>query len=73
VKVADPQFDGVVIVTDSPSKLVGDLESLKGVIEKCSHVEYPTGTKNRKFVEDHPRNIPAKFGSNWSSGFGEEA
>jgi hypothetical protein len=42
VKVADPQFDGVVIVTDSPSKLVG-------------------------------RNIPAKFGSNWSSGFGEEA
>jgi hypothetical protein len=34
---------------------------------------YPTGTKNRNFVEDHPRNIPAKFGSNWSSGFGEEA
>jgi hypothetical protein len=29
--------------------------------------------QNRKFVEDHPRNIPAKFGSNWSSGFGEEA
>jgi hypothetical protein len=38
-----------------------------------SHVEYPTGTKNRYFVEDHPRNIPAKFGSNWPSGFGEEA
>jgi hypothetical protein len=32
-----------------------------------------TGTKNRNFVEDHPRNIPAKFGSNWPSGFGEEA
>jgi hypothetical protein len=29
-----------------------------------SHVEYPTGTKNRNFVEDHPRNIPAKFVSN---------
>jgi hypothetical protein len=29
--------------------------------------------KNRNFVEDHPRNIPAKFGSNWPSGFGEEA
>jgi hypothetical protein len=29
--------------------------------------------KNRHFVEDHPRNIPAKFGSNWPSGFGEEA
>jgi hypothetical protein len=25
------------------------------------------------FVEDHPRNIPAKFGSNRPSGFGEEA
>jgi hypothetical protein len=37
------------------------------------HVEYPTGTKNSHFVEDHPRNIPAKFGSNWPSGFGEEA
>jgi hypothetical protein len=29
--------------------------------------------KNRNFVEDHPRNIPAKLGSNWTSGFGEEA
>ena len=29
-------------------------------------VEYPTGTKNRNFVEDHPRNIPAKLGSNCS-------
>jgi hypothetical protein len=36
-------------------------------------VEYPTGTKNRNFVEDHPRNIPSKFGSNWPSGFGEES
>ena len=35
-----------------------------------SHVEYLTGTKNRNFVEVHPRNIPAKFGSNWPSGFG---
>jgi hypothetical protein len=33
----------------------------------------PTGTKNSNFVEDHPRNIPAKFGSNRPSGFGEEA
>jgi hypothetical protein len=29
--------------------------------------------KNNNFVEDHPRNIPAKFGSNRPSGFGEEA
>jgi hypothetical protein len=38
-----------------------------------SHIEYPTGTKNSNFVEYHPRSIPAKFGSNWPSGFGEEA
>ena len=43
------------------------------IISPGSHAEYPTGTKNRHFVEDHPRNIPAKFGSNWPSGFGEEA
>ena len=43
------------------------------IIGPGSHVEYPTGTKNSNCVEDHPRNIPAKFGSNWPSGFGEEA
>ena len=43
------------------------------IIGPGSHVEYPTGTKNRYFAEGHPRNIPAKFGSNWPSGFGEEA
>ena len=36
------------------------------IIGPGSHVEYPTGTKNRNFVEDHPRNIPAKFGSKLS-------
>ena len=40
---------------------------------KVDYVEYPTGTKNSNFVEDHPRNIPAKFDSNCPSGFGEEA
>ena len=35
------------------------------IISPSSYVEYPTGTKNRYFAEDHPRNIPAKFGSNW--------
>jgi hypothetical protein len=34
------------------------------IIGPGSHIEYPTGTKNSNFVEDHPRNIPAKFGSN---------
>ena len=43
------------------------------IIGPGSHVEYLTGTKNRNFVEDHPRNIPPKLGSNWPSGFGEEA
>jgi hypothetical protein len=43
------------------------------IIGPGSHIEYPTGTKNSNFVEDHPRNIPAKFGSNRLSGFGEEA
>jgi hypothetical protein len=35
------------------------------IIGPGSHVEYPTRTKNSNFVEDHPSNIPAKFGSNW--------
>jgi hypothetical protein len=43
------------------------------IIGPGSHIEYPTGTKNSNFVEDHPRNIPAKFGSKRPSGFGEEA
>jgi hypothetical protein len=29
--------------------------------------------ERKTFVEDHPRSIPAKFGSNRPSGFGEEA
>jgi hypothetical protein len=43
------------------------------IIGPGRHVERATGTKNWDFVEDHSRNIPAKFGSNWPSGFGEEA
>jgi hypothetical protein len=43
------------------------------IIGLGNHIEYPTGTENSNFVEDHPRNIPAKFGSNRPSGFGEEA
>ena len=43
------------------------------IIDPGSHVEYPTRTKNSNFVEDHPRNILAKFGCNWPSGFGEKA
>ena len=43
------------------------------IIGPGSHIEYPIRTKNSNFVEDHPRNIPAKFGSNRPCGFGEEA
>ena len=43
------------------------------IIGPGSHVEYPTGMKNRNFVENHARNIPTKFGSNCPSGFREEA
>ena len=43
------------------------------IIGPGSHIEYPSGTKNSNFVEDHPMNIPVKFGSNRPSGFGEEA
>ena len=43
------------------------------IIGLGSHIKYPTGTKNSNFVEDHPMSIPAKFGSNRPSGFGEEA
>jgi hypothetical protein len=50
-----------------------NFSQLEHIIGPGSHLEYPTGTKNRNFVEDHPRNIPAMFGSNWPSGFGEEA
>jgi hypothetical protein len=32
---------------------------------KCTNAFFSETTKNLKFVEDHPRNIPAKFGSNW--------
>ena len=45
----------------------------KGHSNDGSHVEYSTGTKNSNLVEDHPRNIPAKFGFKWPSAFGEEA
>jgi hypothetical protein len=39
------------------------------IIGPGSLVEYLTGTKNRNFVEDHPRNIPAKFGSKLAQWF----
>jgi hypothetical protein len=60
----------------SVSSLVSEkkiFEISEHIIGPGSHIEYPTKTKNSNFVEDHPRNIPAKFGSNRPSGFREEA
>jgi hypothetical protein len=56
-----------------PGMIIGMSSQSEHIIGPGSHVEYPTRTKNSNFVEDHPRNIPAKFGSNWHCGFGEEA
>jgi hypothetical protein len=38
-----------------------------------SHLGFPNGIKNRKFVEDLPMIIPGQFGFNCPSGFREEA
>jgi hypothetical protein len=54
-------------------------------MEKCSNAFFSETTNMIKanlymnvqwmvlYKLDHPRNIPSKFGSNWPSGFGEEA
>jgi hypothetical protein len=61
------------MATTAGHRLTLDPMGKCSIIGPGSHVEYPAGTKNSHFVEDHPRNIPAQFGSNWPSGFGEEA
>jgi hypothetical protein len=38
-----------------------------------SHLGFPIGITNRKFVEDLPMIIPGQFGFNCPSGFREEA
>ena len=37
------------------------------------HLGFPTGIKNKKFVEDLPMIIPGQFGFNCPSGLREEA
>jgi hypothetical protein len=34
------------------------------IISRSHHFEFHTGTKNVKFVEDHPMNIHVQFGFN---------
>jgi hypothetical protein len=38
-----------------------------------SHLGFPIGISNKKFVEDLPMIIPVQFGFNCPSGFREEA
>jgi hypothetical protein len=54
----------------SEKKIFEISDQSERIIGPGSHVEYPIETKNSNCVEDHPRNIPAKLGSNWPSGFG---
>jgi hypothetical protein len=72
-------YQVTVFYADRKSKMAATaghrltLDPTEHIIGPGSHVEYPTGTKKSNFAEDHPRNIPAKLGSNWPSGFGDEA
>jgi hypothetical protein len=54
------------------AKLYMNVYCLGSVSSLVSEKKIRLERKTRHFVEDHPRNIPAKFGSNWPSGFGEE-
>jgi hypothetical protein len=65
-------YQVTVFYVDRKSKMAA-IAGHRLTLDPISHIEYPTRTKNSNFVEDHPRNIPAKFGSNRPSGFGEEA
>jgi hypothetical protein len=38
-------------------KKIFEISANPSILLAVSLVEYPTGTKNRNFVEDHPRNI----------------
>ena len=42
------------------------------IMDPGSHVGFQNSTKNTNLAEDHPMNIPAKFGWNLFSGFREE-
>jgi len=41
----------------------------RGLSPHHSHQISVQLVKNKNFVEIHPRNIPAKFGSKWPNGF----
>jgi hypothetical protein len=55
---------GLSLTLDPMGKMFQNASQSEHIIGPGNHIEYPTGTKNSNFVEDHPRNIPAKFGSN---------
>jgi hypothetical protein len=70
---SDMKFKMAVMAISFREEDLWNFSQSEHIIGPGSHVVYLTGTKNSNFVEDNPRNIPAKFGCNWPSGFGEEA
>jgi hypothetical protein len=54
----------------------GDYKSCGKLTNTICPMTCKIGVKNNNYsgtCQIYPRNIPAKFGSNWPSGFGEEA
>jgi hypothetical protein len=54
---------GLSLTLDPMGKMFQNASSLK------PHFEFHIGTKNVKFVEDHPMNIHVQFGFNHNCGF----
>jgi hypothetical protein len=56
---------GLSLTLDPMGKMFQNASSLKslGQLKRNCHFEFHIGTKNVKFVEDHPMNIHVQFGS----------
>jgi hypothetical protein len=54
---------GLSLTLDPMVKMIQDAFSLKP-LGRSRYFEYHIGTKNVKFVEDHPMNIHVQFGFN---------
>jgi hypothetical protein len=56
--------EGLSLTLDPIGKMFQNASSLKPQSCRSRHFEFYTGTKNVKFVEDHPMNIHVQFGFN---------
>jgi hypothetical protein len=61
-----------VFCSDMKFKMAA-MAGLSLTLDSSSHLGFPIGIKNRKFVENLPMIIPGQFGFNCPSGFREEA